>query len=307
MLEQYVLRKDFAAMAGVTGAAISKACNDRLSGAVVNGRIDITHESAIKYLQEKLKKATNRNSGIDELYTDVVMECKRTGQWEVKAIMAAYAITRDRAKKIVGQMQALGVYPADIQVNHRKRKTEEQPTPPPEQPTPPPHRAKQTFRNPDIPPEFEPHVRGTHAAREQRKWSEQGGAPLNPTDYIDKIADVGELTLFQVVELYGTESRFIDWLGAVQKIHAIQEKSLKNAKAEGTVVNRDLVRRAIIDVFNSVHLRLLKDGSKTLAAGIVSKFEAGAELPELEEFASDTIGSFIKQAKHKTATVLDDA
>ena len=115
------------------------------------------------------------------------------------------------------------------------------------------------------------------------------------------------MTLRELLERFGTDTAFVDWLSATQKIEAINEKRLKNAQTKGTLISRDLVKVGVIDTFNSAHLRLLKDGAKSIAAGVISKNSSGAELSEVEAYVSDILGSFIKPIKNKIARVLKNA
>ncbi len=162
---------------------------------------------------------------------------------------------------------------------------------------------------PDPPQAKKPHVRGTAAAREKKKRS---GAPAaNPDDAVIEVPEdiqaFLDFTLQDLIDKFGTDLRFVDYLNATQKIEAINEKRLKNAATKGKLISRELVQAGVIDVFNSAHLRLLKDGAKSIAAGAVSKHAAGAELSEIEAYVSDILGSFIKPVKTKIARTLIDA
>lgn len=106
--------------------------------------------------------------------------------------------------------------------------------------------------------------------------------------------------------MFGKEARFIDLLTAAQKIEAITEKRLKNARTDGELISRHLVKIGVIDIFNSAHLRLMKDGAKTIAGGVISKQASGASLSEIEAFISDILGSFITPVKNKVARVLQE-
>ncbi len=111
----------------------------------------------------------------------------------------------------------------------------------------------------------------------------------------------------ELIEQFGTDTRFIDWLNATQKIEGINEKRLKNAATEGKLIARELVENGVINIFNSAHLRLLKDGAKSITAGVLSKHGGGAELAEIELFVTDILGSFIKPVKSKIVRILKDA
>ena len=48
----------------------------------------------------------------------------------------------------------------------------------------------------------------------------------------------------------------------------------------------------------------MTDGAKSIAAGAVAKAAAGAELQEIENYVSDTMGSFIRPLKNRVARAL---
>lgn len=123
----------------------------------------------------------------------------------------------------------------------------------------------------------------------------------------DNIADYADMPLRELIAKFGTDVRFIDWLNALQKIEAINEKRLKNEAVSGKLVSRELVHAAIIDPFNAAHLKMLKDGAKSIAAGVVAKHEGGATISELEAYVCDIVGSFIRPVKAKVVRALKNA
>lgn len=118
---------------------------------------------------------------------------------------------------------------------------------------------------------------------------------------------VADMTLRDIVAKYGTDARFIDWLNAVQKLEGIDEKRIKNAKARGELVSRRLVEVGVIDVFNAAHLRLLKDGAKSIVGGVIAKHKSGASINETENYVSDILTSFIRPVKAKVARSLRES
>ncbi len=138
--------------------------------------------------------------------------------------------------------------------------------------------------------------------KEQKKRASTGTIAIP-----DDIREFAEFTLREVIDKFGTDVRFVDFLNAVQKIEAINEKRLKNAQTKGELISRVLVQNGVIDVFNSAHLRLLKDGAKSIAAGATSKYASGANLAEVEAFVSDILGSFIRPVKNKISRALKNA
>lgn len=136
------------------------------------------------------------------------------------------------------------------------------------------------------------------------EFIEENKKIIEVTDDISAFAD---MTLRELTERFGTDESFKFWLGATKTIEEINEKRLKNAQTQGTLISRKLVHVGVIDTFNSAHLRLLKDGAKSISAGVISKHESGAGLADIEDYVSDILGSFIKPVKAKIARVLKNA
>ncbi len=120
------------------------------------------------------------------------------------------------------------------------------------------------------------------------------------------IETIGTMTLNEIITRFGSDVAFLDWLKATKEIETVIEKRLKNAQTKGTLISRRLVERGVIDIINSAHLRMLKDGAKSITAGVVSKTASGAELKEIENYVSDVLGSFIKPVKNKMVRCLQD-
>lgn len=147
-----------------------------------------------------------------------------------------------------------------------------------------------------------PHIRGTAARKETKKKQAldkiQDDAALlfSIPENIQAFAD---MSLRDLIRRFGTDTGFVDWLTAIQKIEAINEKRLKNAQAEGSLINRDLIKKEIIDPVETAHIQLLTDCVTKISRRVPSLHDAGAEISEIEKFISDQIQSFIKPLKNK--------
>ena len=118
------------------------------------------------------------------------------------------------------------------------------------------------------------------------------------------IIDITSMTLDQIMEIFGTDENFKTYLTARKTLVDIEEKEIKNAEKRGELVSKALVQSRIIDQFNRVHLLLLKDGAKSISAGVASKIESGDSLQAAEVYVSEVIGSFIKPLKAKISSGL---
>ena len=276
MVKKLVTRAEFARKAGVSGAAVTKACAGVLIDALDGKRIDLCHPSSVAYLEEKARiKMSAPATGLDPLYEEAVDWCIDQGNYAVSALKSHLKIGHARASKIIETMRVNGIAP-DKSSN------------------------KELSSPPSAP---KPHVRGTAAAKERKKSEptpEMAGLPCEVEELLDW--PLGEL-----ISKFGTDTRFVDWLSATQKIEAINEKRLKNAQTKGELVRREIVQNGVIDTFNSAHLRIMKDGAKSIAAGAIAKHASGAELSEIEAYISDILGSFIRPVKSKVARALKNA
>lgn len=291
MVKKLVSRAEFARQAGVSGAAVTKACNSILKDAVDGKRLDANHPSAVAYLEEKVRAQTPAPAtGLDNLYEDAVVWCNEQGRYSTSSIQRHFKIGYNRASAIMATMRANGLIPAGMD---------------PLDKTAPP--ATQKKADPVVTTPAKPHVRGTAAAKEARKRQPPPEEREGTIDIPEDIQAFADFTLRELIEKFGTDTRFVDWLSATQKIEAINEKRLKNAQTKGELISRELVRNGVIDTFNAAHLRLLKDGAKSIAAGVISKHSGGAELSEVEAYVSDILGSFIKPVKGKITRVLKNA
>jgi hypothetical protein len=121
------------------------------------------------------------------------------------------------------------------------------------------------------------------------------------------IRAVGELTVYQVVAQHGTEAAFVEFLKAVEKIEKIHKVRLENAAEEGKLIDRELVKRGVIEPLDTAHKKLLSDGARSIAQRIVAMAEAGRSVSDCEAFVSEHIGSFIRGAKLKAVRALKGA
>jgi len=276
MVKNLVNKSEFARLAGVSPAAVTKVTKTLLRAALIGNKIDIDHASAVAYLTAKeIEQTPALATGIDPRYEEGLKWCRDNEIWSARGLHTGIGISRDRATNII-KMAKLA--------NLDKTKAPQEPD------------------NKRV-------VSGQESVRVTKKQASL--KDLNNGENIiheipEDITAFAEMTLRELIERFGTDTAFIDWLSATQKIEAINEKRLKNATTKGELISRTLVKNGVIDVFNSAHLRLLKDGAKSIAAGTISKHSSGAELAEIEAFVSDILGSFIKPIKNKIARILKD-
>ena len=262
MVKKLISKSAFARSAGVSAAAVTKACASVLKPALVGKRIDAAHESARKYCTAHAAGETV--AGVDALYWQAVEYCVAAGKYSTSGIQRQFSIGYGRAKNITDEMRRQGIIAG----------TSDAPPPVPQPralPSKPPPKAKK-----EPPPE-------------------------EVIEYEEDILAFADLTLREIIARFGTSTRVKDWLDATRTLEQIHEKRIKNAALVGTLVSRKLMHAAVIDEFNAAHLNMMQDGAKTLAEAARSKVLAGVGVGELEVYISDVLGSFLKPVKARIA------
>ena len=252
-MKKLVSRSEFAHMATVSAAAVTKAACTVLKNAVHGKRIDVNHPDAVKYLQSKESPAP----GIDPLYAEALKVCQENGRYTMTNIRRNISVGDARAKRIIATIKAAG---ADKPVIIKKR-----------------------------------------------GWGARNATKKQTALDSLKNAKFADMTLTEVVEIYGTDIAFLDWLKATKLIAEIEEKRLKNAATRGDLINRDLIKTTVIKVFYRAFNILITDGAKTIASRVITMHSAGRPVVYCEEFVSDQISTFIQRAKSETLGEIKNA
>lgn len=269
--DNLISRAAFALLARRSNAAITIACREggRLHASVVGKAIDVTHPDAEAYLQAR---------GVEVPVT--VTADMRRGQGRPSVPGAgAKAEKSSRAAK--------------------------------PKPKAPPRKREKPAPKPAAPKEDKPPLgsydrpTGRRAAKEAAK-----AQPLHPPKVHrvpDNIAEFADMTLRDLIDQFGTDLRFSDWLKALKAIEDIREKRIKNAEREGELVSRDLVRTHVIGAFERAHINLLTDGSQTIATRLAAMVRGGSDEADCQKFVSDTISRNIRSVKATVGRALRDA
>jgi len=152
-----------------------------------------------------------------------------------------------------------------------------------------------------VPPVIAGRPTGHVAKNQSKKEGKYEEGSFTVPEYIGDLAD---MTLRDLIMQFGTDVRFVDWLKATKEIEMINEKRLKNAESEGTLVSRHLVKVGILEPLDSAHIKLLTDGVKTIARRTVAMHDSGRDLSDIEDFISDQVSSFLKPVKAKVRRAL---
>jgi hypothetical protein len=149
-------------------------------------------------------------------------------------------------------------------------------------------------------------IKGQELLKNERKSEALSNMFQPPREHEvpEAIEAFADMSLRQIIKRFGTEQAFVDWLKAGKEIEAIEEKRLKNAEKKGQLVNRELVKRGIIEPIDSMHIKLLTDGAKTLSRRVTTMHDSGETVETIEKFIAEHITSFIRPVKSKVARAL---
>ena len=286
-----VTKSEFARQAGVNPSTVTKVCRTILAPAWDGKRVDADHPLAVEYLRVKNSHAAApAATGIDALYQEATEHCASTGRYSVGGLQRQLKIGYDRAHKIIATMKAAGLVPADHNPNKRIQPSEQSPAPTPA-----------------------PALRGNAAGNANKKDHAlaEANARLHGQREVfevpDNITAFAHMTISELIERYGTDTAFLDWLKALKAIEDIHDKRLKNAEKSGELISRDLVKVGIIDTVDGAFNRMLTDGAKTIALRTKAVIDAGGKLQELEDLVAKQLGTFIKPTKAKIIRILKNA
>lgn len=273
-VKKLVTKSEFSRLCGISATAVTKACSNVLKDAVHGKRIDAGHPAAVKYLEDKVNTPTEKPvNGADPLHDKALKLCTDSGRFTASYLQKNLNIGYARAKRLLVEI--------------------EDPSPPKKAPPPPP-----------------PPATG-HVAKNKSK---KAAALANLNNRIENGTEIHEIpedikafadmTLRELIIRFGTETAFKDWLAATKQIEDINEKRLKNATTRGELVNRELIKRGVIEPIDAAHIKLLSDGAKTMARRVVAMTGAGRSVEDCEKYMKDTISSFIRPVKSKVTRQL---
>ena len=117
----------------------------------------------------------------------------------------------------------------------------------------------------------------------------------------------GDMTLRDVVNLFGTGEQLKDWTVAVKNLEGIRQSRIKNAQLEGTVILRDLVENHVLGLVDDANNKLLQDSPKTIYKKVKAHILAEGLDAEGEEIVRKNISSQIKSIKARAQRALKNA
>lgn len=128
-----------------------------------------------------------------------------------------------------------------------------------------------------------------------------------PTETTEDIERYAALTLRELVEKFGTERKFRDWLAALKTIEDIRRTRLDNDETERRLISRELVKTHIFAAIDGSFRRLLSDAPKTIARRVFALAKSGGTVEEAERTIREIMSSQLSHLKAKASRVLRNA
>ncbi len=150
---------------------------------------------------------------------------------------------------------------------------------------------------PKVPPVPKPYI----APKNKRLVPMIGRAATN-----EELAGFGDMTLRQLLNDYGSDHRFYELLKSTKTLEEINEKRIKNATQEGSLVSRDLVRAVVFSLLDAAFVHLVDDTPRTLAALAHNAFKAGESVEFVEDLNRKGITTQLRNLKSRSTAALEN-
>ena len=106
-------------------------------------------------------------------------------------------------------------------------------------------------------------------------------------------------SLSQILDTFGTETAFNDYLKARKTMADIAEKELKILQTKGELVSVSMFQHCVIDPIDTLCIKLLTDYCKTLSKKAKNMALSGMSDLEIEQQMSKSLTTYIDQMKKK--------
>ena len=239
----------------VTRGAITRACKGRLGAAVVAGKIDINHQTAIDYITTCQDRASFKDAREVKNKKD-----KRHKENEAKKVARqAKMIFDTKVKKVPKIQKSLKVKDVVSQLALDK-----------------------------------------HA----QKVSDEAAQLID-----DEKKDVSvylSMTLHDIINTFGSDVEFVEWLRSAKLIEDVKEKRIRNQTSLGNFIPREYVKNHIFAMLETTHVRLLNDSPRTIAARVLDAHAAGQTREDIETLIGDLISVQLKGIKLRARRALKE-
>lgn len=121
----------------------------------------------------------------------------------------------------------------------------------------------------------------------------------------DNLGAYADMTIRDIVNQFGTERVFKDWLEAHSKIEDVEQKRIRNQEYRGELVRRDLVRRTVFSAWEDSNRRLLGDVPRTLVARLYAAALSEVSKEESERVVKEIISGVLRNVKETAERALE--
>jgi hypothetical protein len=262
-----ISKSEFARVAGVSAAAIGKAVKKQLVPALVRKDIDTNHPVAIEYVKIQEEKRSVKPAG-DSKASKKEPDQKAAVKKKVnsKADSKSKSVdVGDDSEQISVDVQVKSVVTGDgFSIDDMLQNAIQQET---------------NVDKFEVVRSFVHKVMVNHLP--------------------DDIRDMADMTLNQLIDMFGRDVDFVIWLKATKEIELVSERRIKNARSLGELVDKDIVKKGLIAPLDGVFRSLLTDGSATLEKEIRNFHDLKKTPEECRLQIEEIIGRFISPAKSR--------
>ena len=114
-------------------------------------------------------------------------------------------------------------------------------------------------------------------------------------------------TLQPLLERFGTQQAFRDFLVALKTVEEIRGKRLDNEETEGKLIERELVRVHVFGAIESANRQLLTDIPKTVTRTLYAYAKSGVPAETSEREVRDMLAKVLEPVKAKASKALRNA
>lgn len=128
--------------------------------------------------------------------------------------------------------------------------------------------------------------------QQKNRLDEQKQKELKVEKYLD-------LTLREIIKLFGSDSEFVDFLRASKLIEEIQEKRIKNEISLSKLISRDFVKDKVLNLIDNSNRRLLVDTPRSIVTRVINAKETGESKEIIEQIVTALISAQLKSVKQQ--------
>jgi hypothetical protein len=103
----------------------------------------------------------------------------------------------------------------------------------------------------------------------------------------DDVRQVEHLTMGEFISMFGSQMEFKEMANGLEKMQRIYKLTVENKKSTNELIDRAILT-VFVEIVNSTHNKLLRDGSLSMASIAERRFKAGCSM-------EDIVGEFRKQ------------